>query len=143
MQQANSIKQSYHQLETLGRKNGVVYLKRLFTRRNDILLPIIDLINFPTIVISKGRSSDNLHKIHHNLVKTVIRIDPKKITGLERWDEESGTFYYVAASVKRSILLAGHLSERGDAIFFAPVENGQNNLENYLRFEQEIESLMV
>jgi len=143
MQQTKSINHSYHQLETLGRKDGVVYLKRLFAGRNDVLLPTIDLINRPTIVISKGRSSDKLQKIDHNNIKTVIRIDSDKITGLERWDEESETFFYVAASDKRAILLADHLAERGDAIFFAPLEYGDDNLEMYLQIDQEIESLLV
>ena len=143
MQQAKSIKQSYHQLETLGRKDGVVYLKRLFACRNDVLLSTIDLINRPTIVISKGRSSDNLQKIHHNRVKTVIRIEPLKITGLERWEEEYETFFYVTASLDSAITLANHLAERGDAIFFAPLEYGKDVLEIYLQFDQEIESILV
>ena len=143
MQQAKSIDHSYHQLETLGRKDGVVYLKRLFAGRNDVLLPTIDLINRPTIVISKGRSCDKLQKIDHNNIKTVIRIDSNKITGLERWDEESETFFYAAASAKRAVLLADHLAERGDAIFFAPLEYGNDNLEMYLQIDQEIESLLV
>ncbi|RLD23467.1 MAG: hypothetical protein DRI54_07310 [Bacteroidetes bacterium] len=143
MLQANSIEQSYHQLETLGRKDGVVYLKRLFAGRNDILLSIIDLINRPTIIISKGRSSDKLQKIRHNKVKAIVRIDPKKITGLECWDEESETFFYTAASAKRAIFLADNLAERGDAIFFAPLEYGKDNLEMYLQFDHEIESLLV
>ena len=60
MQQVKSINQTYYQLETLGRKDGVVYLKRVFAGRNDILLSTIDLINRPTIVISEGRSSDKI-----------------------------------------------------------------------------------
>jgi len=143
MQQAKSINRSYHQLETLGRKNGVVYLKRLFAGRNDILIPIIDLINRPTVVISKGRSSDKLQKIDHNNIKTIIRIDPKKNTGLERWDEESDTFFYAATSAKRAILLADHLAERGDAIFFAPLDYSNDSLEMYLEIDQEIESLLI
>ena len=143
MSQAKPIKQTNHQLETLGRKDGVVYLKRVFSGRNDFLLSTIDLINRPTIVISKGRSSDNLQKIQHNKVKTVIRIDANKITGLERWDEKTGTIFYAAASAKRAIILAEHLAERGDAIFFSPLEYGLDNLEICSQFDQEIESLLA
>lgn len=143
MQSAKSIKQSYHQLEIIGRKDGVVYLKRLFAGRNDDLLSVIDMINRPTIIISKGRSSDRLQKIRHSWVKTVIRIDSNKITGLEFWDEDSGTFFYVAATANRAIMLAGNLAERGDAIFFAPLEYGEEVLEMYLQFDQEIESILV
>ena len=143
MQQAKSIKQTYHQLETLGRKDGVVYLKRVFAGRNDILLSTIDLINRPTIVISEGRSSDNLQKIRHHRVKTVIRIDFNKITGLECWNEESGIFFYVAASAKRAITLADHLAERGDAVFFAPLEYGEDKFEANFQFDHEIESHLI
>lgn len=143
MHQAKSIEYSYHRLETLGRKDGVVFLKQLFAGRNDALLPTIDLINCPTIVISKGRSSDSLQKIRHNKIKTVIRLDSNKITGLEHWDEESGTFFYTAASDKQAIALASNLAERGDAVFFAPLEYGKDKPEMYLQFDQEIESILV
>ena len=143
MQQTNSIKQSFYQLEILGRKDGVVYLKRLFAARNDILVSTVDLINRPTIIISQGRSSDNLQKINHGWVKTVIRIESNKITGLEFWDEEYGTFFYATASLKSAILLAIHLAERGDAIFYAPLEYEKDELEMHLQFDQEIESILV
>jgi len=143
MQQVRSIKQSYHQLETIGRKDGVVYLKRLFAGRNDNLRSVINMINRPTIIISKGRSSDRLQKIQHSRVKTVIRIDSNKITGLEFWDEDAGTFFYAAATANRAIMLAGNLAERGDAIFFAPLEYGEEVLEMYLKFDQEIKSILV
>jgi len=143
MQKAKSIKQSYHQLEILGRKNGVVYLKRLFPGRNDILLSTIDLINRPTIIISQGGSSDDLQRIQHSWVKTVIKIESNKITGLDLWDEEFRTFFYTAASLKSAISLANHMAERGDAIFFAPLEYEKDELEMHLQFNQEIESILI
>ena len=143
MHQAKSMKQSYHQLETLGRKDGVIYLKRVFKARNDILISAIELINRPIIVISQGRSSDNLQRISNNWVKTVISIETNKITGLERWDEIHGTFFYATASIENAISLATHLAERGDAIFFAPLEYVKDELEMHLQFDREIESLLI
>ena len=93
MYQAKSIKQSYQQLEALGRKDGVLFLKREFTARNDILISTIELINRPTIVISQGRSNDSLQRISNNWVKTVIKIESNKITGLERWTKKLEHFF--------------------------------------------------
>ena len=143
MYQAKSIKQSYQQLEALGRKDGVLFLKREFTARNDILISTIELINRPTIVISQGRSNDSLQRISNNWVKTVIKIESNKITGLERWDEKTGTFFYVTGSIENAVTLAIHLAERGDAIFFAPLQYVKDELEMHLQFDREIESLLI
>ena len=47
------------------------------------------------------------------------------------------------ASIENAISLATHLAERGDAIFFAPLENVQDELEMNLQFDREIESLLI
>ena len=130
-------------LETLGRKNGVMYLKKVFAGRKDILIPTIEMISRPTLLISIGRSQHELQKINHRWVKTVIRIDPAKTTGLEQWSEETGTFYYVASSLERAIDLAENLAERGDSIFFAPKSYDNNYTKIYLEYNQKVESLLV
>jgi len=143
VQQTDSKQQNYHQLETLGRKDGEMYLSKVFAGRNDILIPTIEMINRPTLLISLGRSLDSLQKIDNQWVKTVIRIDPKKITGLERWSEETGTFIYVATSLERATDLAANLAEQGDAIFFAPISYDNTNAGVYLKFNKKVEALLV
>jgi hypothetical protein len=143
MKKADLNNKNYLRLETLGRKDGVMYLKKIFAGRNDVLIQTIDMINRPTILISIGRSQDALQKLDNQWVKTVIRIDPKKITGLEQWSEDTGTFYYVSSSLTRAIDLAENLAERGDAIFFAPKSYDNNNSGIYLEFNQKVESMLA
>ena len=129
-------KASLKRIRAVGRKNGVTYVKCLFGGRLDFLLPVVGSINANTIVISSGRTKEYLFRIAHPMIKSIIFIDKDKVTGLEKWNEDSGMFFYSASSLENAVNLANSLTDRGDVVMYAPFRLGEEIPRNYFDFDR-------
>lgn len=120
-----SLKYDLDHLETLQRKNGVLYARKAYRRKRDLLLPLISSVGRTIILITVGRHLTTVENLEHPSLKAIIRVKGNELNGLLNWSDEMETFRYVASSLEKSILLASELAERGDVVLFSPYGNSE------------------
>lgn len=125
-------------LETLGRKDGVLFVQKSYHRNRDLLFALLDSLDRSVVLISKGRALSKLESINHPNLRSVIRISENEPNGLLNWSDDLNLFQYVAPSLERALELSIDLSQRGDIVLFSPygdkhevVEWAMMNKENF------------
>lgn len=117
------LKYEFDHLESLGRKNGILYVRKAFSRDRDLLLTLLDSLDRTVVLISIGRNSQKLEEMEHQNLRSIIRVMGNDTNRLINWSDDMETFRYVASSLEKSILLANELAKRGDIVLFSPFGN--------------------
>ena len=107
-------------LETLGRKDGLLFIRKAYHRQRDLIYPLLDSLDRKVVLISVGRTLSKLEEMEHYNLRSVIRINGNEPSGLLNWTDDLELFHYVTPSVYKSIELSMELAKRGDLILFSP-----------------------
>lgn len=107
-------------LETLGRKDGILFTQKAFHRKRDLVLTLISSLDRSVVLISAGRHISKLEQIHHPNLKSIIRINEKEPSGLLSWSDDLNLFNYVTPSMEKALSLSMELAQRGDMVLFSP-----------------------
>lgn len=129
------------QVETLGRKEGVLYIRKGFHRNRDLLLSFIESLGTSVVLISAGRFLSNIENLHHFNLRSIIRIKGNEPSGLLNWSDNLDVFRYVTPSVEKSILLAEELAQRGDIVLFSPYGTKDEIQDWFALFDKKIEKI--
>lgn len=127
-----SLNPDLDRLESIGRKNGILYLKKAYFRKRDLIIPLIESFDRRTLLISVGRDSKKFENFEHPQLRSIISVDEKGLNGLLSWSEDLATFHYVSSSISIAIQLAAELAQRGELILFSPYGD-QEEISNYYR----------
>lgn len=117
------MKYDFDHLETLGRKDGILYARKGFSSKRDLLVTILNSIDKSVVLISVGRDIEVMEEMDHPNLRSIIRIQGNDANRLINWSDDMETFRYVTSSVEKAILLAVELAQRGDVILFSPFGN--------------------
>jgi len=108
------------QVESLGRKDGILYIRKGFHRNRDLLLSFIGSLGRNVVLISAGRSINKVEQMHHLNLRSVIRIKGNEPSGLLNWSDNLDVFRYVTPTMEKAIILSEELAQRGDVVLFSP-----------------------
>jgi hypothetical protein len=125
-------------LESLGRKNGVLYLKKAYFRKRDLIIPLIESFDRRTVLISIGRDSKKFENFEHPQLRSIITVDEKGLNGLVSWSEDLDTFHYVSTSISIALQLAAELAQRGELILFSPYGDQEEVSSNFRLFDKSL-----
>jgi UDP-N-acetylmuramoylalanine-D-glutamate ligase len=128
-------------LETVGRKKGVLYLKKAFFRSRDLVIPLIETFERKTILISIGRDRNKFENFKHFQIRSIIRVGIKDSEGLENWSDDLDTFQYVSKTVPKALQLAAEIAQRGDVVLFSPYGTPDEIQNHYNLFDSTLESI--
>ena len=134
-----SLNPDLDRLESLGRKNGVLYLKKAYFRKRDLIIPLIESFDRRTVLISIGRDSKKFENFEHPQLRSIITVDEKGLNGLVSWSEELDTFHYVSNSISKALQLATELAQRGELILFSPFGDEDEISSNYAQFDKNLD----
>ena len=108
------------QVEILGRKEGVLFVRKGFHRNRDLLISFVESIGRSVVLITVGRTLSKIESIQHYKFRSIIRINKDEPSGLLKWSENSSVYSTVTPSVEKAIFLAKELAQRGDVVVFSP-----------------------
>lgn len=137
--QSLSLNTDLDRLESVGRKNGVLYLKKAYFRKRDLIIPLIESFDRRTVLISIGRSSKKFENFEHPQLRSIITVDKNGLNGLVSWSEDLATFHYVSASISKALQLATELAQRGELILFSPFGDEEEISSNYKLFDKSLD----
>jgi UDP-N-acetylmuramoylalanine-D-glutamate ligase len=105
-------------LETVARKNGILYVHKGYFKSRDLLLTLLDDLERNFVLISIGRSERKIDDISHPSIRNIINVIKREKSNFNRDSEES--FRHETSSIEKAILLSEELAKRGDVVFFSP-----------------------
>lgn len=124
--------------ESLGRKDGVLYIRKGFHRNRDLLMSFIESLDRTVVLITAGRSLSSVEQMNHNNLRNVVRINGNEPSDFLSLSDEMGVFKYVAPSVEKAILLAEDLAQRGDVVLFSPYGTKDEMKDWFTLFDKKI-----
>ena len=136
------LKYDYDHLETLGRRNGVLYARKGYCRNRDLLSALLGSLGRTVVLISVGRELNVIEEMGHQNLRSIIRVKGNDTNSLINWSDNMETFRYVASSLEKSILLATELAQRGDVILFSPFGTEDEVKDWYLLFNKHLQKVL-
>jgi hypothetical protein len=140
---AISLNYDLDHIETLHRKKGILYARKAYRRKRDLLLSLLNYLNRSVILITVGRHLTTVENLEHECLKAVIRVKGNEVNGLQSWSEDLETFRYVSSSLEKSILLANELAERGDVVLFSPYGTSEEVSDWYSLYSKHLIKILV
>lgn len=137
-----TLKYDYDHLEALGRKDGILYVRKGYSRNRDLLLTLLDSIDRTVVLVSVGRELDIMEEMEHQNLRSIIRVQGNDANRLINWSDDMETFRYVASSLEKSILLATELAQRGDVILFSPYGNVKEVKDWFSLFNKNLQKVL-
>jgi UDP-N-acetylmuramoylalanine-D-glutamate ligase len=128
-------------VETLGRKEGVLYLQKGYHRRRDLLFSFLESLDSNIILISAGRDLSKIEKMEHFNLRSVIRIKGNEPSGIINWSENMNVFRYVTSSLEKAIFLAEDFAQRGDIVLFSPYGSREEISDWFMLFDKNIRKI--
>lgn len=128
-------------LETVGRKKGVLYLKKAFFRNRDLVIPLIETFERKTILISIGRDRNKFENFKHFQIRSIIRIGIEDSAGLENRSDDLDTSQYVSKTLPKALQFAAEKAQRGDVVLFSPYGTPEEIQNHYDLFDRTFESI--
>lgn len=107
-------------LETIQRKDGVLYAIKGYRRKRDLIITLLNSLHRKVILITVGRKLTKVESFDHQNLKAIIRVKGNEINGLLSWSDDLETFRYVTSTLEKSIILSKELAQRGDVVLFSP-----------------------
>ena len=129
------------QVESLGRKNGILYIRKGFHRNRDLLLSFIESLGRNVVLISAGRSINKVEQMHHSNLRSIIRIKGNEPSGLLNWSDNLDVFRYVTPSMEKAIILSEELAQRGDVVLFSPYGTKDEIGDWFTLFDKKIDKI--
>lgn len=130
-------------LETMVRKDGILYLRKAYHRKRDMILSLLTSLDRNVVLITIGRDINKVENLQHYNLKSLIRVKDNEANGLLSWSDDMETFRYVASTIDKSVELAKELAQRGDVVIFSPYGNEFKISNWYASFEKSIQKLIA
>ena len=80
---AISLNYDLDHIETLHRKKGILYARKAFRRKRDLLLSLLNSLNRSIILITVGRHLTTVENLEHECLKAVIRVKGNEVNGFK------------------------------------------------------------
>jgi len=129
------------QLETLGRKEGILYLRKGYRSKRDLLSSLLTSLDRTVVLITVGRKISKVEEMQHENLRSLIRVKGNEANGLLNWSDDLETFRYVASSLEKAIELSGELAIRGDIVLFSPCGSEDEIIDWYKLFDKRIKKI--
>ena len=130
-------------LETLGRKNGLLFIRKGYHRQRDLINPLLDSLDRKVLLISVGRKLSTLEELDHFNLRSVIRVNGNEPSGLLNWTEDLELFQYVTPSLYKAIELSMELTHRGDIVLFSPYGSKEDVLDWFSLFDKNLKKFGI
>jgi UDP-N-acetylmuramoylalanine-D-glutamate ligase len=131
------------QLETLHRKDGILYAQKAYRWKRDLLMTLLDTLDRSIILISVGRHLTTVENMEHPSLKAIIRVKGNEINALLNWTDGLETFRYVTSTMEKAILLANELAQRGDVVLFSPYGNTPEIMDWYAIYAKNLKKVLA
>jgi len=110
-------------LETIGRKDGILYVRKGYRRKRDLLLSLLNSIDRTLILITVGRDLIKMEEMEHPNLRSVINVKEGDTNEFLNWSDGMESFRYLVSSVEEATIIAKELAQRGDIVLFSPYGN--------------------
>lgn len=118
-----SIDYELDHLETIARKEGILYGRKGYRGKRDLLISLLNSIDRTVVLITVGRDLNKMEEMEHPNLRSIINVKEGDTNGLLNWSDGMETFRYIASSTGEAVLLAKELAKRGDVVLFSPYGN--------------------
>lgn len=128
-------------IETLGRKNGILYVRKAYRKNRDMLFTLLKSIDRTVVLISVGRVKSKIEEMQHPNLRSLIRVKGNEVNGLLNWSDDMETFRYISSSLEKALELAGELAQRGDVVLFSPCGNDDEINDWFSLFDKRLKKI--
>lgn len=138
-----SFKYDLDHLETIQRKDGVLYAIKGYRRKRDLIQSLLASLHRKVILITVGRKLTKVEALDHDNLNAIIRVKGNELNGLLSWSEDLETFRYVTSTLEKSIILAKELAQCGDVVLFSPYGKSEEVNDWFSLYSKQLQKVLA